>query len=249
MHLLAHGITLDTAREHDTLWIWVIEQLMRACRHTPRADDPNQAVNPAWKNLGYLPAWLALRTASYAAIHAKRDDLLIRLHLQPTCYDQSVYDENGRPLPEAPAVAVLYEYRILVDTLQLILPDKKDFARGFLFSDPKLRPVFEPILGNQAAFTLLADRAEYRTALIQLHRGDPNCWAPVLSRTHYDGSDNFRDGGWRLTTDFTRHRRQLNLARKPRTQSIRIRIPTNKPRENRIQPKMVLSRGDEQTGN
>ncbi|MCW2295353.1 SIR2 family protein [Rhodococcus erythropolis] len=223
MHLLAHGITLDTTREHDNLWIWVVEQLMRACRQTPRADDPNKAISDTWKYLGYLPAWLALQAASFAAVLAKRDDLLIRLHFEPTTHDPELRDPAGDRVAESPAVAVLYEYRLFPDLTNTLFPRIKSQARPYHFSDSKLQPLFEPIVGNKSAYLLLAERTEYRKALIQIHRGSPHCWLPVLSHTTYDGDGNFRTEPWRLTTDFDEHASDLDWTTNLKTDKTKLK--------------------------
>ncbi|XVA03370.1 SIR2 family protein [Prescottella equi] len=196
IHLLAHGITLDTRREHDYLWVWVIEQLMRACRQTPR---PGETMNDSWMNLGYYPAWLVLRAAALAATEAKRDDLFIRLFLEPSCHHHLL---SGDTLTHVPAVAVLYEYRGLHDALEALLPATRDRIRISKHLGPSLLPIFAPIVGNTAAFDLLSERVEYRLALVQEYVGRAEgVWAPVLEYSCY--YDRFgQDGSWKPAHDF-----------------------------------------------
>ena len=143
-----------------------------------------------------------MQAASFAAVLAKRDDLLIRLHLEPTTYDEGLRTKEGDRADESPAVAVLYEYRILLEIPGELFPRINTHAQLHHFTDPKLQPVLEPIAGNRAAFLLLAERTEYRKALIQLNRST-GWWTPVLGRTTKDV--NFPYGTWRFTADFDEH--------------------------------------------
>lgn len=197
--LIAQGIILDTHREHDDLWIWIIEQLMRACRQ-PKSGE---ASNDGWKNLGYLPAWLTLQAASYAAVQGKRDDLLIRLFLEATCHDRGICGADGRELPEAPAVSVLYDYRLFGEMSAELSPNTNDKCQIRKYTRRTVLPMLEPLLGNTAAFKALAERVDYRVALIQQHTGRPGqIWAPVLE--YLSHVEAFRDT-WTIADDFNIH--------------------------------------------
>lgn len=112
MDLVANGILLDTARDHDDLWVWVIERLMRA-RRQPRSGEMR---SDQWVRQAGIPAFLVLNAASFAAIAVSHDDLFLRLHLEPKCSEQDHYDSaTGTTLREVPAWRVLYEYRLFED--------------------------------------------------------------------------------------------------------------------------------------
>ena len=69
LHMLAQGVYLDRHRQHNDLWVRVVQQLMRA--------RPRTAPGTMQRGLGELhhyPAALALKAASLATVAAGRDD-------------------------------------------------------------------------------------------------------------------------------------------------------------------------------
>src|SRR5699024_10311736 len=77
LRLLAQGVYLDRGRQHTELWVWVIEQLLRAQPHV------DGSFNEFWVTLNRLPAALALKASSLAAVAARHDDVLLRLQREP----------------------------------------------------------------------------------------------------------------------------------------------------------------------
>ncbi len=101
VHLLAQGVYLDRDRRHTDLWVWVVEQLMRA-RTQPNGTYQEWADNPQ-----HYPALLAMRTAALAAVAARREDVLLRILREPTWRDR--FTNNA----EVPAFQALHDYRVL----------------------------------------------------------------------------------------------------------------------------------------
>lgn len=202
--LLVAGITLDTPREHDSLWLWVIEELMRANR-PPRSGELH---SQAWMAARYYPAWIALMAASYAAVYARRDDLLIRLFLEPTTYERRITDlATGRPKPEAPAAEVLYEYELLSNQMQitnelLANPNTNPNVRVRMHTRDRVHPLLEQVVTNAGVMAVLDERVEYCIALIQHSRSSRHVvFAPVLEYTRY--SEQLRDPNrWTAAADF-----------------------------------------------
>ena len=157
LNLLAHGVYLDRDRQHTDLWVWTIEQLLRARR------IPNGAFHPWWDNLQHYPALLALRTASMAAVATSHDDVLIKMLKEPTWREQGGIERS-------PAFAVLHDYRVLdhdvINAFPIWKGQKWLYPRSHLLRHT-LQPVFLPIVGDEASYKELCDRTEYRIALGQ----------------------------------------------------------------------------------
>ncbi|RVW03184.1 hypothetical protein EF834_08360 [Rhodococcus spongiicola] len=204
-HLLAHGIILDNTRDHDDLWIWVIEQLMRACPHLSGG-----RFGPDWQRMLHYPAWLALMTASFAAVYAKRDDLLIRLFREPTVHDFGTYDDNGEQEPEAPASKVLYDYQLFSETIsENLYPETDAACQVRKHTKDRMRPIFLRIVGNPSSFDFLGLRSEYRIALIQASLGATTSiiphhvtYHPVIEYTCHRFQFGI-EGKWKMHEDFT----------------------------------------------
>ncbi|MBM7460754.1 SIR2 family protein [Rhodococcus coprophilus] len=175
MHLVANGITFDTDHKHDDLWVWVVEQLLRA----RRVPQPGEAVNGAWVRQTGVPAFFVLKAASFAAIASGRDDLFLRLHLEPTGSDRGHLDSaTGAELREVPAWRVLYEYRLFEDDSYNAL--KEESPTMSLPIRQRLKSTLMPLVSDDTAFELLSDRVEYRVGLLHQHFGRQGIWAPAV---------------------------------------------------------------------
>ncbi|MFG1774609.1 SIR2 family protein [Nocardia salmonicida] len=190
MHLIAHGIILDGNHDHDELWTHVVQQLMRAAGGDPASPD-------AWKRLARYPAFLVLKAASFAAVQTGRDDLLIRLHHEPTCPTGAFNSDNSKKR-ESRAVEALYEHRLFKD----VPLETGNLGTSKLVRD-QMEPVLVPLVGDRESFVLLADRVEYRVALLQQAEGRPAVWFPACESLRAVGR---LDGpGWEYEGDFTAH--------------------------------------------
>lgn len=174
MHLVANGITFDTDHKHDNLWVWVVEQLLRA-RRVPR---PGEAVNDGWVRRAGVPAFLVLKAASFAAIADGRDDLFLRLHLEPNNSDRGHYDSH-KELREVPAWRVLHEYRLFENGYEGLKEESPKLPTSVPIRR-RLKKVFMPMVGDDAAFEVLADRVEYRVGLLLQHFDKPGIWVPAV---------------------------------------------------------------------
>jgi hypothetical protein len=164
LHLFAHGVYLDRDRQHTDLWVWVVEQLMRA---RPSVDGSFQDF---WVNLNYYPSALALRVGSLAAVAAGHDDVLLRLLREPTNREQF----GNRQ--QVPALEALHDWRILEHDIINTFPrwngQKWLYPRSRLLKD-ELRPVLLPLAGDEESYIQLYNRTEYRTALAQAMNSAP----------------------------------------------------------------------------
>lgn len=159
LHLLAQGVYLDRYRNHSDLWVWAVTQLMRA-----RPPIANGSFNEVWVALNHYPAALALKTASLAAVAAGRDDVMLRLHREPTWRDRF------RGPQETTAVDALADNRVLdanaINSFPRWAPTRWLYPHSYLFR-LELRSVILPLVGDEESYTQLFNRTEYRTALIQ----------------------------------------------------------------------------------
>jgi hypothetical protein len=158
LHLVANGVYLDRDRQHDGLWVWVIEQLMRI-RQTP-----NGQYHERWVYLDHLPALLVLKAASLAAVAAGNDTLLLRLLREPM-WRNPVWGNE----PVA-ALDVLHYHRVLDRDVVNLFPRwagaRWRYPVSRLLKDA-LRPVMTPLVGDEDSYVTVFHRTEYRTALAQ----------------------------------------------------------------------------------
>jgi hypothetical protein len=158
LQLVAHGVSLDRDRDHTDLWIATIQQLIRARRF------PTGTFVEWWDNLQHYPALLALRAACMAAVEAGHDDVLIRVLREPTGSNRYTNERN------IPAFALLHDYRVLdhdvINTFPTWSGTKWLYTRSHLLRHT-LRPIFVPIVGDDASYEQLCSRTEYRIALAQ----------------------------------------------------------------------------------
>jgi hypothetical protein len=158
LHLVAHGAYLDRDRRHTDLWVWTVEQLMRARR------QPNGQYQPWFDNLQHYPALLVLRTAGLAAVAARREDVVVRVLREPTWRDRHAANA------EVPAFDALHDYRVLDGDIINSFP--RWGSGGWQFPPSHvlretLAPVLEPLVGDPESYRQLCSRTEYRIALAQ----------------------------------------------------------------------------------
>ena len=169
MQMLAQGVFLDRDRQHTDLWVWVIEQLMRA------RPQPTGMSHDAWVRLHHYPALLALKSASLAAVAARHDDVLLRLLREPTWRDRT------RAAAE-PALSALHDFAVLNQEAINAFPKWSNpgwiYARSHLLK-AELRPVLLPIVGDDDSYEALFARTEYRFALAQLLYSGPSRLRPA----------------------------------------------------------------------
>lgn len=101
LQLVAHGVYLDRDEQHTSLWVHVIQKLMRARR------APSGAHHQWVDALAHLPALLVLRAAVIAAIEAGHERAVVRMLNEPSWRDP--FGSGGH----APAAVVLHDYRVL----------------------------------------------------------------------------------------------------------------------------------------
>lgn len=219
LHMLAQGVYLDRHRQHSDLWVWVIQQLLRA---RPRTGN-GQMRNEVWVNLHHYPAALALKAASLAAVAAGRDDVLLRLLTEPT------WREEFGGQQERAAWDVLHDYRTVDPRVINAFPRWGStgdwlYPQSHLFK-AELRAVLLPILGDEIAYEQLYSRTEYRTALVSAsvrHRSIPSCAGGVhrrvaVGRRHLEVGDRFpgyrRPGGLGLDPGWPHRRRRPHRPR------------------------------------
>ena len=164
LHLMATGVYLDRDRQHTDLWVWVIEQLMRARPHI------DGAFNDFWVNLNHYPAALALKTGSLAAVAARHDDVLLRLQREPTWRSQ--YDNRQ----SVAALEALRDWQVLdhgaINSFPRWGGTRWNYPRSHLLKE-ELRPVILPLVGDEASYIQLFNRTEYRIAVAQALSSEP----------------------------------------------------------------------------
>jgi hypothetical protein len=158
MHLLAQGVYLDRDRQHTALWVWVIEQLMRA------RQQPNSQYHEFWVYLDHYPALLVLKAASLAAVATQHDDVLLKLLREPT------WPGRLKNEPQTPALDALSDTRVLgeglINTFPRWIGTRWRYPASHYLKQ-EMRPVLLPLVGDEDSYIRLYHRMEYRTALAQ----------------------------------------------------------------------------------
>jgi hypothetical protein len=113
--------------------------------------------------LQHYPALLALRTAGMAAVEAGRDDVLIRLLREPAGSNRFAHE---RDVPRSRSY-----YRVLDHDVVNAFPAWN--GNNWLYTPSHLlratvRPIFLPIVGDDAWYAQLCSRTEYPIALAQI---------------------------------------------------------------------------------
>lgn len=163
--LVATGVMFDRDKLHTDLWIWTIQELLRA------RPPITGLFNEPWINLGHYPALLVFRAAAMAAVTYRHEDVFLRLCREPRWKNQHRFDE-----PIAAYVA-LDPYMVLDPSVVLELPRWKGSRSlyppsGLLEED--LRGSLHPILGDEEAYGAAFRRTEYRLGLLTLL--EPQLW-------------------------------------------------------------------------
>jgi hypothetical protein len=201
LNLLAHGVYLDRNKKCTDLWVWVIEQLMRARL------QPDGAFHEAWVALHHYPALLALKVGCLAAVAAKRDDVLVRLLREPAWIDPRHNNE------EAPALYSLDDRRVLGDGIINSFPRWGNQSWIFPQSHylrETLQPIISQFVGDQGSYKQLFNRTEYRIALTQGMYSAKDCdvspgefvgewqWAgdTLAWETDFRKNADYRQWGW-----------------------------------------------------
>jgi hypothetical protein len=157
LHLLTTGVVFDRDGKETDLWVDAIRRLMQA--RGPIATiflDPLDYVR-------HYPALLTLRAVGLAALHAGRDDVLLRLLLEPK------YRDRQRTRDPIPAVQALHDRRVLDDNLVRAMPrwgDQRPLYPASHLLRADLRDVLRPFVPDDADYKALNDQYEFRTALV-----------------------------------------------------------------------------------
>lgn len=199
LQLFAQGILLDRDRQHDDLWVWVLQQALDA-----RAGNALGAVTPWWDSLAHFPAYLLLRVGILAALAARHEEVSVRLCCDPRW--SSIVVLQGA---EMPAHEALHMHRVLDKNVWLSILEATDGARyywpGSRVSRAELTPMARTLFGEAGAARAL-DRMEYRLALAStiLRPGDPNYYHQAAAGDYLipDRYTLERDPQLELTADF-----------------------------------------------
>lgn len=158
LQLVATGVYLDRDRLHDDLWLWVVTSLMRMKR------TPNGQSTQWWMNLEHFPALLVLRTALFAALVTKRDDLFVRLLREPSW--RNPFENQQLSV----AFELLNNGNVLEPQLLLKFPvwkGAKYYYPESVYLRATLKEILLPFVGDEKWYSEISDNLEYRIALAQ----------------------------------------------------------------------------------
>jgi hypothetical protein len=164
LHLVTTGVYFDRDRVHTDLWVEVVQRLLLA-RAVVRG-GPYQAV---LDNARHYPALLAVRAAGLVAVHLDRDDVLLRLLVEPT-WREPLHNRQVEP-----AFAVLHDYRVIEPDDVNQLPRWSGTGWQYPTSHllrADLREVLRPLIAEDDQYVQASNRYEYRVALLQHRRQD-----------------------------------------------------------------------------
>ncbi|XAS69912.1 SIR2 family protein (plasmid) [Micrococcaceae bacterium Sec5.7] len=155
VRLMATGVALDRDRVHAELWVWAVQQLMKARKHVSPYQD-------AWVNLAHYPALLTLRAIAMMAVTEDREDVFIRVATETKWRDS--YSSRD---PE-PAFMVLQDERVVDHALAKAAPR----WNGTQWMYPQSELIFDDmqtlighLVGSGDDFKRDFCRAEYRMAM------------------------------------------------------------------------------------
>jgi hypothetical protein len=156
IRLYSTGIVLDRDRQHDDLWVYVLQRAMAVRR-------PDY-MNNWWKNYLHYPALLLMRAATMAALLANHEGVAKRV-MQDASWS-TPYEESGRPMP---AWLLLHPWTVtdheqLNSIPRLHLERQKWHWPASKLVREDLEPLMAPIVGDEN-YERLYHRAEYRAAL------------------------------------------------------------------------------------
>ena len=162
--LVATGVMFDRDKLHTDLWIWTIQQLLRA--RTPITGGFHEH----WINLSSYPALLVFRAAAMAAVTYKYEDIFLRLCREPRSKNQHI-DEL------LPAYVSLDPYMVIDSSTVVEFPrwnGSRSLYPPSALLEEDLRSALQPVLGDEEAYKEAFRRTEYRLGLLALV--EPKRW-------------------------------------------------------------------------
>ncbi|ABK05708.1 hypothetical protein Arth_4271 (plasmid) [Arthrobacter sp. FB24] len=155
IRLIATGVAFDRDRIHGDLWVWAVQQLMKARGQVSSFQE-------GWFNLAHYPALLALRAIAMIAVTEDREDVFIRAASEPKWKDAY----SGRD-PE-PAFLVLQDERVVSYDLAKAAPRWNGtqwmYPQSELISDD-MQALIGHLVGSGDDYKKAFCQAEYRMAL------------------------------------------------------------------------------------
>lgn len=184
MKLVATGVMFDRDELHTDLWIWTIQQLIRA--RPPIAGQFHEL----WINLSHYPALLVFRAAAMAAVTYQHEDVFLRLCREPKWKDKHRFDE---PLE---AYVALDPYMVLDRSAVVEFPrwnGSRSLYPPSALLEEDLRSSLQPILGDQEAYWEAFRRTEYRLGLLTLL--EPKLWFEPTPGMYWSRDTSWLRGG------------------------------------------------------
>jgi hypothetical protein len=155
IRLITTGVAFDRDRIHSDLWVWAVQQLMKA-----RGQISSFQEN--WFNLAHYPALLALRAIAMIAITEDREDVFVRAASEPKWKDAY----SGRDAE--PAFIVLQDERVVSYDLAKAAPRWEGtswiYPQSELISDD-MQTLIGQVVGSGDDYKKTFCQAEYRMAL------------------------------------------------------------------------------------
>lgn len=183
MKLVATGVMFDRDKLHTDLWIWAIQQLLRA--RTPITGRFHEH----WINLSNYPALLVFRAAAMSAVTHNHEDVFLRLCREPKLKNQHI-DE------QLPAYVGLDPYLVLDSSTVVEFPrwnGSRSLYPPSAFLEADLRSSLQPILGDEEAYVEAFRRTEYRLGLLTLV--EPKLWFEPTPGTYWNRYTSWLPGG------------------------------------------------------
>lgn len=155
--LLNAGVFHDRPRAHTDLWVEVVQRLLQA------RTSPTGTYNQTLEHARHYPALLAMRAAGTLAAHLGRDDVLLRLLIEP-----SWRDPFGRQ-DRRPAYEVLDEYLVAPGEAVNAMPRWN--GQRWLYPPSHLlradlREPLRAYLSDEGDYRAASDRYEYLLAVL-----------------------------------------------------------------------------------
>lgn len=156
VELYSMGILLDRDRQHDDLWVWVLQQALNV------RTLPSGASVDWWDNLAHYPAFLLLRSGIMAALAADHEEVAVRILGKPRW--SSILVQSARELP---AHQVLHLRQVFDQDVLKLLPrlSGRWLYPASKFIRDRLRDLGDQLVGGGPATEQLLNRMEYRAAL------------------------------------------------------------------------------------
>ncbi|MFE4227952.1 SIR2 family protein [Arthrobacter sp. NPDC056886] len=155
VRLIATGVALDRERIHADLWVWAVQQLLKA-------RVPVSSYTDAWYNLAHYPALLTLRAIAMIAVTEDREDVFIRAATEPKWKD--AYSQRD---PE-PAFIALQDEIVVDYSLARAAPRWNGtswiYPQSELISDD-MQELIGHLIGSGDDYKKAFGQAEYRMAM------------------------------------------------------------------------------------